>query len=111
MWTLKLAFAARVVGPQVRTWLPFTPEIEQSPASDWLAMAQVTPEPEPAGSGSLTVTPAALPVPVLVTVTTKPIGSPALTGAWSATLVAVMSGAKTVKHSCVVSVWLPGVYW
>src|SRR6202158_3757535 len=89
MWTLKLTPLARVVGPQLKTWLGLLPEIEHRPALLWMSMDQVTPTPEPAGSGSLTVTPVAVPVPGLLTRTVKPIVSPALTLVASAVLVMV----------------------
>src|SRR5262245_14954038 len=82
MWTLKLAPAARSVGPHFST-CGAEPEIEHKPAGS-LSIDQVTPEPEPAGNGSLTVTPLARPVPVFETVTLKPMLSPALTVAASA---------------------------
>src|SRR6516165_3732155 len=90
MCTLKLAPAARVVGPQDNVWggggTAVAPT-EHSPALDCVSIDQVTPEPEPAGNGSLTVTPLAVPVPAFLTVTVKPIGSPAFTGDASAVLV------------------------
>src|SRR5215469_4691231 len=78
--TLKLAPAARSVGPQLSIWLGLEPVTEHRPALDWVSIAQVTPVPEPAGNGSETATPCPSPAPVFVTVTVNPIGSPALTG-------------------------------
>ena len=88
-------------------------------SSDWLGAAPVTahvPAPEyaglidhatpvPAGSGSDKVTPSAVPVPATPefdTVTEKPIGSPVLTGVWSATFMIDRLGASTtiVADAC-----------
>src|SRR5260370_338795 len=86
MCTVRLAPAARLVGPQLSTCDGLVPVTEHRPVFDWVSTDQVTPAPDPAGSGSLTVTPFAVPVPVLVTWTVNPIGSPAFTDALSAVL-------------------------
>src|SRR5215472_8663520 len=100
MCTLKLAPAARSVGPQVSVWLGLLPETEQRPGLDWVSMDQVTPAPEPAGSRSVTVTPWARPVPMLVTTTVNPIGSPAFTNGASATLLMMtIAGRHTIFAS------------
>src|SRR5438128_964077 len=87
--------ADRSVVLQLRTWGAL-PAIEHRPGLDWLPTTQVNPLPEPAGRLSLTVTPLAVPVPLLLTVTVKPIGSPALTVAASAALIAFMLGGLQV---------------
>src|SRR5215813_11785203 len=84
MWTLKLAPAARLVGPHDSTC---GAEPEHRPGFDCESIDQVTPEPEPAGRLSLTVTPVAVPVPLFLTRTVNPIGSPAFTDVASAVFV------------------------
>ena len=69
---------ASVFGPQVSTWLPAAPLIEQSGLSG--LSDQVTVPTVPPGSGSLIAAPVAVPGPLLCNVIVNPIWSPAFTG-------------------------------
>src|SRR5215831_6448988 len=103
MWTLKLAPAARSVGPHDSFWgVGGAVLTEHRPALLCVSIDHVTPVPEPAGSGSLTVTPCAVPVPPLVTLTVNPIGSPAFTVFASASLVILISAGWQVILSSAV---------
>src|SRR5260370_9551425 len=102
MCTVRLAPAARLVGPQLSTCDGLVPEVEHRPGFDWVSTDQVTPAPDPAGSGSLTVTPFAVPVPVVITVTGMPVGSPGAPAVASAVLVITMfAGWQVILASAV----------
>jgi hypothetical protein len=88
--------------------LRLAPEIEHGLPAGCEAIDHVIPV--PVGSGSESVTFVACPTPLLVTVMVKPIGLPALTDAASAVFVMAKVGARTVKHSNVVSVCSPWEY-
>jgi hypothetical protein len=102
MWTCLLEPAARSPKLHVRTPLAIEHPLSEPAAS----IVQF--RPLVVGSVSVTVTLVAVPAPAaFVTVMTKPIVLPALTVPWSATLVRLRFGARTVTHSFVVTVDWP----